>query len=205
VEKSQEEIIAKLEELKAAIERGEMKPLEFRGMKAVWFGQLLCQPLLYLDSKVVEVSPAPLNKGESQFVDDLRRYHEANAEYFATRELYLLRNLSRGRGVGFFEAGNFHPDFLLWLVEGGQQRVVFVDPKGIRNLPWDDPKIRFHETVKEIEQRLGDPAVRLDSYIVSNTEATTMQLQWSRSKAEMEARNIVFQEDADAYVGRMLG
>jgi len=205
LEQSQQETLARLEELKASIERGEMKPWEFKGMQAVWFGQHLYQPLLYLDSKAVEVSPAPLNKGEHQFVEDLRRYHVANAEYFATRELYLLRNLSRGRGVGFFEAGNFHPDFLLWLVEGGKQRVVFVDPKGIRNLPWDDPKIRFHETVKEIEQRLGDPAVRLDSFIVSNTEATTMQLQWSRSKAEMEARNIVFQEDADAYVGRILG
>lgn len=204
LEKSQEEIIAKLEELKASIERGEMKPWEFKGMKAVWFGQHLYQPLLYLDSKVAEIIPVALNQGEYLFVEDLRRFHDANAAFFATRELYLLRNLSRGRGVGFFEAGNFHPDFLLWLVEGGKQRVVFVDPKGIRNLPWDDPKILFHETVKEIEQRLGDPAVRLESYIVSNTEATTMQLQWNKSKAEMEARNIVFQHDADTYVRQIL-
>lgn len=30
-----------------------------------------------------------------------------------------LRNMSRGKGVGFFEAGNFHPDFIRWMVIGG--------------------------------------------------------------------------------------
>jgi hypothetical protein len=206
IDKSQEEIVAKLEELKASIERGEMKPWEFKGMKAVWFGKHLYQPLLYLDTNIVEISPAPLNKGERQFVEDLKAFHDANSAYFATRELYLLRNLSRGRGVGFFEAGNFHPDFMLWLVEDGKQRIVFVDPKGIRNLSWNDPKILFHETVKEIEARLGDSSVRLDSYIVSNTSAATMQLHWSKDRAEMLRRNIVFQEEGAAtYVGAMLG
>lgn len=205
IDKSQEEIVAKLEELKASIERGEMKPWEFRGMKAVWFGKHLYQPLLYLDTNVVEISPAPLNKGERQFVEDLKAFHEGNTAFFASRELYLLRNLSRGRGVGFFEAGNFHPDFILWVIEDDKQRVVFVDPKGIRNLSWDDPKILFHETVKEIEARLGNPAVRLDSFIVSNTPSATMQLQWNQDKAAMLGRNIVFQEDAERYVGTMLG
>jgi hypothetical protein len=32
--------------------------------------------------------------------------------FFADEEMYLLRNLSKGHGVGF-EAGNFHPDFIL--------------------------------------------------------------------------------------------
>ena len=66
IDKSQEEIVAKLGELKAAIRKGELKPWEFRGMKAIWFSKHLYQPLLYLDTKVVEVSPAPLNKGERQ-------------------------------------------------------------------------------------------------------------------------------------------
>ena len=205
LDKSQDEIVAKLEELKALIEQGEMKPWEFKGIKAVWFGKHLYQPLLYLDTDIVEISPAPLNAGERQFVEDLKVFHESNGAFFAGRELYLLRNLSRGRGVGFFEAGNFHPDFILWLIEGGKQRVVFVDPKGIRNVPWDDPKILFHETVKEIEARLGNPDVQLDSFIVSNTPSATMQLQWSKDKSEMVRRNIVFQqEDGGTYVGTIL-
>ena len=205
VDKSQEEIVAKLKELKTAIQKDELKPWEFQGMKAIWFGSHLYQPLLCLDTHVVEISPAPLNKGERQFVEDLKIFHDGNANFFKTRELYMLRNLSRGRGVGFFEAGNFHPDFILWLIEGAQQQIIFVDPKGIRNLGPSDPKIQFHETVKEIEQRLGDPDVSLQSFIVSNTPSATMRRQWNKEKNEMQKCNILFQEeDKDSYVGTIL-
>ena len=205
IDRSQQEIAAKLEELKAAIERGDLKPWEFQGMKAVWFGRHLYEPLLYLDTKIVEISPAPLNMGEKMFVEDLKAFHDGHSDFFQTRELYLLRNQSRGRGVGFFEAGNFHPDFILWLLTGGRQDVIFVDPKGIRNLGANDPKIRFHKTIKEIEQRLGDPAVRLQSYIVSNTPSATMQMLWRMEKSEMQKRHVLFQEeDKDSYVGAML-
>jgi hypothetical protein len=34
--------------------------------------------------------------------------------------------------VGFFEAGNFHPDFIVWLIDKGHEYISFVDPKGIR-------------------------------------------------------------------------
>ena len=205
IDKSQDEVVAKLEELKAAIEKGDLKPWEFEGMKAIWFGKHLYQPLLYLDSNIVEISPAPLNKGERQFVDDLKAFHDGNADFFKTRELYLLRNLSKGRGVGFFEAGNFHPDFILWLLAGGQQQVIFVDPKGIRNLGPTDPKIQFYETIKEIEQRLGDANVRLQSFIVSNTPSFTMRMLWRMEKSDMQKRHILFQEeDRESYVRSML-
>ena len=205
IDKSRDDIVAKLEELKTAIEQGDLKPWEFQGMKAVWFGKHLYQPLLYLDSNIVEISPAPLNKGERQFVEDLKAFHDGNTDYFRTRELYLLRNLSKGRGVGFFEAGNFHPDFILWLLAGGQQHVIFVDPKGIRNLGATDPKIQFHETIKEIEERLGDSAVRLQSFIVSNTPSATMRMLWRMDKSEMRKRHVLFQEeDKDSYVRSML-
>ena len=39
LDKSQDEIVAKLEELKAAIQEGNLKPWEFRGMKAIWVRQ----------------------------------------------------------------------------------------------------------------------------------------------------------------------
>ena len=206
VDRSQEEIITKLEELKAIIGRGELKAWQFQGIHAVCFGQHLYQPLLYLDSNVVEVSPTPLNKGEREFVEDLKRFHDGNEAYFEDKELYLLRNLSRGKGVGFFEAGNFHPDFILWLLKDGKQHVIFVDPKGIRNLGPSDPKIQFHATIKEIEQRLGDEAVQLDSFIVSNTPSADMRLLWDMDKAEMTRRHIVFQaEDKDSYIGHIVG
>jgi hypothetical protein len=205
IERSEEEIVAKLEELKAMIEKGDLKPWEFHGLKALWFGRHLYEPLLYLDKIGVEISPVPLNKGEKRFVEDLRDFHDNNGSFFATRDLYLLRNLSKGRGVGFFEAGNFHPDFILWLLEGEKQHVLFVDPKGIRNIGLTDPKIRFHKTIKEIEQRLGHPKTYLHSFIVSNTPSATMRMLWNVDKLSMRANHIVFQEeDKDTYVGDMM-
>jgi hypothetical protein len=205
IDRSQEDIVAKIEELKALIVRGDLKPWEFRGMKAIWFSRHLYEPLLYVDQNFVEISPAPLNKGERLFVEDLKSFHDRGGAFFADKELYLLRNLSKGRGVGFFEAGNFHPDFILWLLVGGKQHVIFVDPKGIRNLGATDPKIQFYETIKEIEQRLGDQNVRLDSFIVSNTPSHTMRMLWNMEKAEMQKRHILFQEeDKDSYVRSML-
>jgi hypothetical protein len=205
IEESQEEIAKKLQELKEFIEQGNLNPWSFLNIKAIWFERHLYQPLLYLDSKIVEISPVPLNKGEQQFVEDLKAFHDKANVFFADKELYLLRNLSKGRGIGFFEAGNFYPDFILWLQVGGIQHVLFVDPKGTLRLPLTDPKLEFYETIKEIEQRLGDPTVQLHSFIVSNTPSHEMQRIWGIGKAAMTARHILFQEeDRDSYVAEML-
>lgn len=205
IDRSQEEIVTKLTDLKDLIEKGDLKPWEFSGMKAIWFGQHLYEPLLYLDQNIVEVSPVPLNKGERNLVEDVKSFHDGTPDFFSDKELYILRNLSKGRGVGFFEAGNFHPDFILWLISGGKQFIAFVDPKGIRNIGFNDPKIQFFQTIKDIERRLGDPSVTLSSFIVSNTPSHVMRLLWAVDKPAMEARNILFQEEDKAtYVGRMM-
>ena len=101
------------------------------------------------------------------------RCADQSLRVFEGKELYLLRNMSRGKGIGFFEAGNFYPDFILWLLVGDRQYVTFIDPKGIRNLEGtNDPKIEFHNTIKGIEDRLDDPQVVLSSFIASNTHTT---------------------------------
>jgi len=205
VEESQTEIVEKLKELKALIDAGDLKPWQFGGLRAIWFGQHLYEPLLHLAGSAVEVSPVPLNMGERRFVEDLRSFFDTSPDVLKDRELYLLRNMSKGRGVGFFEAGNFHPDFIIWLIADDKQYISFVDPKGIRNLGFTDPKIQFFETIKEIEKRFGDPTVILNSFIVSNTPSHVMKLQWAVEKDEMLARHILFQqEDKDTYVETLL-
>ncbi len=210
IETSQEEIIEKIQGLKTLIEGGDLQPWEFRGMKAIWFGQHLYQPLLYLDKnnplkEIIEISPVPLNLGERRFIEDLKNFCESESSFFEHKELYLLRNLSKGRGVGFFEAGNFHPDFIVWVIAESRQHVAFVDPKGIRNLSKDDPKIKFFETIKEIERRLGDPGVALESFIISNTPSHVLERQWGEDKAAMQAAHILFQEeDQESYIPTML-
>jgi len=207
IERSRDDIVTKLNEIKTLIETKQLKDLEFKGLPLIMFGQHLYQPLLYVSDNLIEVKPVALNEGEKDFVLDLRSYYENNRPFFQDKELYLLRNMSRGRGIGFFEAGNFFPDFILWLVVGDQQRIVFVDPKGIRNLEgMEDLKIKFHQTIKEIEAGLGDPSVKLTSYIISNTPYVRVGW-WDRglSKEEFESHHVLFQaEDKKDYIKKIL-
>ena len=171
------------------------------------FDRHLYRPLVHLTNSDVKVTPVALNEGEQRFVRDLKAFHEGNPAYFAGKELYLLRNMSRGRGIGFFEAGNFYPDFVMWLADenGDRQRVTFIDPKGIIRLDGaEDPKIRFHKTIKDIEARLGDPGMVLASFIVSNTPYAQLP-DWNVSKQDLEDRHVLFQnDDPDTYVRKML-
>ena len=208
VDQDREEVVSKLKELKELVVSGQLKEegWSFDSLVALGFSRHLYRPLIHLKNKVLEVTPVPLNTGERDFVDDLRKFYEGNREFFDGRELYLLRNMSRGRGIGFFEAGNFYPDFVMWLVEGDRQFVTFIDPKGIRNLSGlDDPKVAFSQTIKELEQRLGDPSVILNSFIVSATPFKSVGWWAGDEKAEFERRNVLFQiEDKGHYIGAML-
>ena len=207
IDESAADIAEKLGELKALIESKKIQDWSFQSLQAIGFGQHLYYPLLHCTSSAIEISPVELNEGEKDFVQDLRGFYDANKPFFAERELYLLRNLSRGRGVGFFEAGNFHPDFILWLLIGKRQYITFVDPKGIRNLEGrSDPKIAFHTTIKELEVRLGDPLVTLSSFIVASTPY--QQVKWwsdGMTWEEFEGCNVLFQkDDPENYIRKLL-
>jgi hypothetical protein len=206
VEQSADDIVAKLDELKEMISSKQFKDWSFRNLEALWFGQHLYQPLLHFKNDLVEVTPVTLNDGEMEFVRDLRKFFNEKQDSFKNREMYLLRNMSRGRGIGFFEAGNFYPDFILWLLVDSKQYVTFVDPKGLRNLDgMDDPKIRFHKTIKELENRLADPSVILNSFIISHTPSKVVSWWKSSAKAELEKCHVLFQdEDKATYIEKML-
>jgi hypothetical protein len=210
IEQSQDAIVENLGKLKEMLQKKTFKKdWEFSNLQAFWFGQHLYQPLLHFKSDLVEVSPVSLNDGERDFVTDLRKFYDEQKPFFQKREMYLLRNMSRGRGIGFFEAGNFYPDFILWLIEGKRQYVTFVDPKGIRNLEGpDDPKIRFYKSIKNIETHpnLSDPNIILNSFIISNTPFREVRW-WTEdlSKAEFEKCHVLFQkDDPNTYIEKLL-
>ena len=210
IDQSADAIKTNLETLKAMIESGTFKKdWSFGNLQALWFGRHLYQPLLHLSkSQLVEVSPVSLNDGERDFVLDLRKFYEDNRKFFADRELYLLRNVSK-RGIGFFEAGNFYPDFILWLLVGKKQFVTFVDPKGLRQLDGgsSNPKIQFYRTIKDIEARLADPSVTLNSFIVSPTPHKNIPM-WGdgMTKAELEKSHVLFQkDDRETYIQKLIG
>src|SRR5690606_11568306 len=121
------------------------------------------------------------------------------------RSLYLLRNAdSEKKGLGFALAGNFYPDFLLWLVDGntGKQWLTFVDPKGLRNLDLSHPKLGLYKEVKTLEATLaaqtkqGDAPLVLNAFILSPTKFSDLLNVGDQSqKDELEKRHVLFMED----------
>lgn len=200
VEKSREDIILKLKELKTRIEAGKFDDFEFRSLLAFNFDSHLYKPLIHIKDSELRVMPVALNEGENKFVHDLKAYYEARKQDFAKREMYLLRNLGRGHGVGFFQAHNFYPDFIIWLVEGNRQQIVFLEPHGMRmsQAGFNDPKIQFHQEVKILEASIGDKDVTLESFIISVTPFGQIGL-WDRqlTQRDFEDRHVLFQQDAD--------
>ncbi|GAA3913941.1 DEAD/DEAH box helicase family protein [Luteimonas lutimaris] len=209
VEKSEEALIAQLRQLGDELRRrAGIADKTYAGgqarLEVLSFKGHLYEPLIKASGASISVRPVSLNDGEMRFVRRLKGYCAAHPEEFEDRPLFLLRNMSRGRGIGFFEAGNFHPDFIVWRIDGGKQRISFVDPKGIRQLDTiDDAKIQFHRTIREIEARMGDPDVSLRSYIVSGTSASEMEMHWKVTREQMAERNILFDED-EGYVERLV-
>ena len=106
-----------------------------------------------------------------------------------------FRNESR-KGIGFFEASNFYPDFILWVNDGEKQHVTFIDPKGIRNLKGlNDPKIQLYNLLKsKVEPSLGDVNITLDSYIVSNTDYQEVSF-WAQ-RPDFKKNHVIFQADS---------
>ena len=154
----------------------------------------------YTNEPLVKISPVALNSGEKRFVDDIRKYYEDNKDgLLKGKEIYLLRNESR-KGIGFFEASNFYPDFILWVNDSQKQHVTFIDPKGIRNLKGlQDPKIQLYNQLKtEVEPSLNDADIILDSYIISNTDYNQVKFWGGKeelSKTDFENEHVLFQND----------
>ena len=181
----------------------------------IHFDRHLYQPLLVEDEGVTS-SPPGLQDSERQFVADLKNYcaSEPNALPDGA-ELFLLRNLTRGKGVGFFDSSGFYPDFILWVKGKDGQRIVFMDPHGMRQerAYIHDDRARLHERLpelsKEIANRSGNPNVQLDSFIVSATKYEDLWRHygdgtWTRD--DFAAKHILFQEPGQTpdYIEQIL-
>lgn len=172
------------------------------------FRSHLYAPLICLSKSnlKLQVSPVSLNEDEKKFVDLLKEYTDNNAEFLADKALYLLRNKSKV-GMGFFEAGNFYPDYILWIDTEDAQYITFIDPKGLMHFRPDDAKINFYKTIKELEARLaptaGDKKVVLNSFIMSSTPSHDLTMWWNMDRAEREAKN-VYTLDNDECVSAMI-
>lgn len=148
----------------------------------------------------IQISPVSLNDDEKLFVDLLRDYLDAHPQLLAGRTLYLLRNKSKV-GMGFFEAGNFYPDYVLWVDTPDVQYISFIDPKGLTRVRADDPKIEFYKKIKELEVRLQptapDKQIILNSFIMSGTKSVELKEWWHMSKPEREEKHVLCLDNDD--------
>lgn len=199
-----------VEDLKRALETNQLAPWsQFGGRwRTVPFGGHLFQPLLYVGKNAeIRISPVALNEHEGKFVADLADWCGRNAG----TEVYLLRNQAV-TGLGFFQAGNFFPDFLMWLQDGQTQHLAFIDPKGLHHLDPSDAKIQFATRDLPRLQAIVNrqcPTLRLHAFILSSTSYSN--LIWSgggqtrMEKAEIEALGVLFQvDDATTYVSTLM-
>lgn len=205
---AEESMIIELKKLEKALNQGQLLDIEFGQLKTFSLEHHLYEPLISFEgnTSTIRIKPVALNQEEYLFLQDLKKYYEQNEEFFENKQLYLLRNQSRGRGIGFFEAGNFHPDFIIWMIHENKQYISFADPKGIRNLSITDPKLLFYQTIKEMEERLNDSTVVLNSFIISNTYYIDLiNTGTTLTKDEMEERHILFQfDDRESYIDVMM-
>lgn len=208
VDSNDESLILKIKQLEDSLKNKQLIEFEFGGLESLLFSQHLYQPLISLEENTdaIKISPEPLNKGESNFLKDLKSYYDDNPSTFEDKKLYILRNQSKGKGIGFFEAGSFYPDFIIWILYDNKQYITFVDPKGIRHHSITDTKLQFYQYIKELDERLDDKDLVLNAFTIANTSYhdlldTGMKL----SKEEMRTQHILFQnDDKETYIKEML-
>ncbi|MCC6548496.1 MAG: hypothetical protein IT279_00355 [Ignavibacteriaceae bacterium] len=212
IKKSEEQLISRLRELKGKIKANQFSEnIRLDANFEFLYNQVhLYQPLVYLGKEgyqeVLKIQPVALNKGERGFVEDLKTFYNKTTGFFTERQVYLLRNLSK-RGIGFFEANHFYPDFILWIVSGEKQYVSFVDPKGLRQVQgFMNPKIQLHKKIKsDVQPQLSDKEIELNSFIISPTLYEEVSYWSGRNSIEdFNNHNIFFQHDQRNYYIQMM-
>jgi Type III restriction enzyme, res subunit len=205
VDGDEEQVIAGIKRIQKDLEERKDDLLRVGDLKACNFGKHLFQPLFHIRrSGKITILPVALNESEYQFVADLKTWcdnHKAALEKDGM-ELFLLRNMSRGKGVGFFEAGNFHPDFILWVLASGKQYINFIEPHGLIHEGPASEKVLFYKRIKDVEKRMSEPNIILNSFILSWTRYP--QLKWDNSQAELERKHVLFMtDDRDRYIDKL--
>jgi len=203
IPRSERELIAAVKQL---IDEGNRVYQEdVNQLPRIHFDRHLYQPLLVERGDKIRSEPPGLVESEARFVDDLRAFIRTEAgDTLADKEVFLLRNLSRGKGIGFFENEGFYPDFILWVKQGELQRIIFVEPHGMRmeKAYWSSDKVHLFERLAELTQVWGTTTgfknVVLDSFIISATPYDELKEYYGTGdwpRHAFEDAHILFLED----------
>ncbi|MFC2406202.1 MAG: DEAD/DEAH box helicase family protein [Cardiobacterium sp.] len=196
----------KLLKLKKAVESDSIKKaLNWRApqISAICFPAHLYYPIMVLedkDSLPLKMQPLNMNvDSEIRFVHKLQEAYKSGdlLRWTGGRDLYLLRNADNKRnGLGFALAGNFYPDFLLWLVDrdSGRQWLSLIDPKGIRQMDLGDPKFGLADEVKRLQRELKLD-ICLNSFILSVTARQDLLNVADWTDEDFREKHILFMDD----------
>jgi hypothetical protein len=207
IRKSETKLIEAIEQLRKDVDL--LYKRETNELPRLYFDRHLYLPLLLKRSDNLSSIPSGLEESEAEFVGDLKDYWEKEKdESLNKKEVFLLRNLSRGKGIGFFENSGFYPDFILWVIDRTGQRIVFIEPHGMLHAKAYiyDEKAQLHERLPGLAEEIGERSrkknITLDSFIISATPYDDLYKRyddgtWDRARfAEM---HILFPERNDKY------
>ena len=174
------------------------------GFPEAFIERHLYQPLLVMTKqKTLEATPPALVESEHEFVKDLRDYlQNPQANVTNENQVYLLRNQSRGKGVGFYDNEGFYPDFILWILADTKQRIVFVEPHGMMHEPINDRslKINLFKRLREISQRYKSKGVIMDSFIISKTAFRVLHNREGKDREQFANEWHILFTDTDSYL-----
>ena len=203
VEASEEQLVKDARELAQCVKEGRLDDLRH------WYSNLnigvvqtknrhAYQPLLYTEgARVVMVQPIPLNVDEKRVVEKLADLADDD-DCLQGKDLFLIRNLTRGRGVSFFDDHGYYPDFIVWLKDANLQHLLFLDPKGLSRFGRKElKKVRLHHEIKKVEQqvRKEDPDLRLNAYVLSVTPQSKIDDPEQRTLNQWKQDGVYFLND----------
>ncbi|WP_069131746.1 DEAD/DEAH box helicase family protein [Rhodohalobacter halophilus] len=176
----------------------------------IYFDRHIYLPLLIEDkNEIIQSTPPGLNEGEWKFLKDMKKYFQSThaEKLFEGYDVFVLRNQSRGHGIGFLLAEErYFPDFIVWVKNEVEQHICFMDPKGLQHQinVNENNKVQFSKEIKSYEKQLndkrGNEQVQLHSFIISQTDLDEVKKNNSvQSVAELNEMNIYFPEQ-DGYV-----
>ncbi|AGB05078.1 DNA/RNA helicase, superfamily II [Aciduliprofundum sp. MAR08-339] len=204
--------LQKFKELVDLLENEDFEPLygEYDNIiKNVYIDVHLYQPLLK-DHPEITIIPKGLNEGEEKFIEYLKIYLSSISNQLQKKDIYVyvLRNRTRGKGIGFFENYGFYPDFIVWIKRKDIEHIIFVEPHGLAHFSErDKEKIELHRKLKELEKKLNEKYERnitLNSYIISVTPYDTLKYMFNMSKDQLENSHILFMEDKIKAVEKII-
>lgn len=178
----------------------EYQPARTLKMTAISTDAHAYKPLLHKAKDCeVTIQPVALDDNEKKVVDKLIKLARGSKSFLQGRELFLIRNLTRGRGMSFFGDYAYYPDFIVWLKKNDEQHVIFLDPKGLVIYgPRERRKVELHTEIKETEAQIRktDPNLFLHAYILSVTPPAKISDQ-PKTKPEWAEQGVYFLDDND--------